>query len=196
MKTLARLALAFVFVTAGLSAQAQEEFPVLPVEIFACNFVGTSDMNDLNAAFDDFNAWADSNGIDDLTIYLLTPNFFSVDFEFDLIGLNIWPDGAAFGSGNASMAGDPDALASFEGVVDCAAHSLYALVGVKPPMQDPQSGGLFEFTDCTMQGNRSTDEGIAAVAAASELFSQWNLNDAHAAMFNIAGLPLDTSYQF
>ncbi|HUF72472.1 MAG TPA: hypothetical protein VMR74_06200 [Gammaproteobacteria bacterium] len=153
-------------------------------------------MADLNDAFDDYNAWADENGINDLTIYLLTPNFYSEDFEFDVIGLNFWPTGAAFGSGNARMAGDPDSLASFDGVVDCAAHSLYALVGVKPPTQDPQTGGLFEFTDCTMQGGRSNDEGIAAVAAASQLFSQWNLNDAHAAMFNIAGLPPDTSYQF
>lgn len=196
MKALRNFVIGGLLFMAGLPAYAQQEVPVLPVEIFACNFVGDSDMSDLNRSFRAFNTWADQNGIDDLTIYLLTPSYFSEDVDYDIIGLNIWPDGSAFGRGNAQMSSDPDSLSSFNGVVDCAAHSLYALVGVKPPVEEPQSGGMFEFSNCTMKGNRSNDEGIAAVAAASEFFGQWNLNDAHAALFNIAGLPSDTSFQF
>jgi hypothetical protein len=195
MKTLRQLLLVIPFFAVGLSAQAQEAFPVLPTEMFVCNFVGNSDMADFNDSFADFNAWADQHGISDLTSYALTPTFFSEDFEYDLIGLNIWGDGASFGSGNAQISSDANALSSFDGVVDCAAHSLYALVGIKPPTQEVAQGGVFEFSNCTLKGNRSNDEGIGALVAASQLFGQWNLNDAHAALFNIAGLPSDTSFQ-
>lgn len=169
---------------------------MLPTELFICNYVNGSGMDDLSDAFDSFNAWADDQGIDDLTIFVLTPGFFSEDVDYDVVGMNIWPDGAAFGSGNAAISGDPDALASFEDVVECSAHALYALVGVEPPVEDPQTGGLFEFSNCTMRGNRSNDEGIATVAAAAALFDRWNVNDAHAALFNLAGLPADTAYNF
>ena len=196
MKKLAGLAFGSILFAAGHSVQAQEEVPVLPTEIYTCNFVGTSDMGDMMDAMDDFNAWADANGITDLTIYLLTPNYYSDEVDYDLVGLNVWPDGAAFGTGSDQIGADPDALAPFEGVVDCQGHALYALVGVKPPTVDVADGGLFEFSNCTMRGNRNGNEGIGAVAAASQLFSQWNLNDAHAAFFNLAGLPNGTSYDF
>jgi len=196
MKAIAKLAIGCLFSMAGLYAHAQQEVPVLPVDIFACNYANGSDRADLNRAFGEFNSWADSNGITNLSIYLLTPSYYSDDFEYDFIGLNIWEDGASFGGGSGAMSGDPDSLEPFEGVVDCSSHALYALVGIKPPVEEPVSGGLFEFSNCTMKGNRSNDEGVAAVTAASEFFSQWNLNDAHAALFNIAGLASDTSYQF
>jgi len=196
MKTLAKLAVGSSLLLAGMAAQSQEAPPVLPTEIYTCNFVGTSDMSDMMDAMDDFNAWADRANITDLTIYLLTANYYSEDLDYDLVGLNIWPNGAAWGSGSDKIGADPDALAPFEGVVDCQGHALYALVGVKPPVVEVADGGLFEFSNCTLEGNRSGDEGVAAVTAASEIFAQWNLNDAHAALFNIAGLPPDTSYDF
>jgi len=196
MNKLVKLAIGCVFGMAGISAQAQQDLPVLPTEMFACNYVDGSDMTDLNRSFAQFNTWADRAGIDDLTMFLLTPNFFSDDVDYDLIGLNIWPDGAAFASGNAKISDDPDAYGSFDGVVECSSHALYALVGVKPPTQDVESGGLFEFTNCTMKGNRSNNEGIAAIAGVAQLFERYNINDAHAAFFNLAGLAPDTSYQF
>ena len=198
MRNLGSLLIGALLAMAGISAQAQapQQVQVLPTETFVCNFVGTSDMSDLQDAFDDFNAWADANGIDDLTSFVLTPSYFSEDVDYDVVGLNIWPDGAAFGSGDSLMSSDPDALSSFNGVVDCSSHSLYALVGVKPPAGDVQPGGLFEFSNCTMKGNRSRNEGINAVGAVAQYWSQWNLNDAQAVFANIAGESSDTSYQF
>lgn len=196
MKALRKLAFGFLLSVPWLAAHAQQPFPVLPTEIYACNYVNGSDRADLNRSFAQFNEWADEAGISNLTSYLLTPSYYSEDVDYDFIGLNIWPNGAAFGRGNGAISRDADAFSGFTDVVQCASHALYALVGVKPPTQEIQSGGLFEFSNCTMNGNRSGDEGVAAVAAASELFGQWNLNDAHAALFNIAGLPSNTSYQF
>jgi hypothetical protein len=196
MKLLGKTFLAFGLSMAGLTAMAQEEAPVLPTEIFACNFVGDSDMADLNRSFNAFNTWADRQGIEDVSVYILPPNFFSKELEYDVLGLNFWPTGAGFGGGNAKIASDPNALASFEGVVDCSGHSMNALIGIKPPTGEVVNGGLFEFSDCTMQGNRSNEEGIATLVAASQLYSQWNLNEAHGILFNIAGAATDLDYQF
>jgi hypothetical protein len=164
--------------------------------MWGCNFSNGADMTDLSRAFDEYNVWADAAGITGLTIYQLTPSFYSEDMEYDFLGMNIWPDGAAFGDGNDAMANDSDSLAMFEDVVECDTHALYALVGVKPPAENIAPPSLWEFSNCTMHGNRSADEGVAAVGAVTEIFARYNLNDAHAALFNIAGHQSDADYDF
>ena len=196
MKNLGKFSIGVLFALAALSAQAQQEMPVLPVDMWGCNLANGADLTDLDRAFDEYNEWADAAGITNLTIYQLAPTFFSEDMEYDFLGMNIWPDGAGFGDGNAAMASDSDSLEMFQDVVDCDVHALYALVGVKPPAQNMAPPSLWEFSNCTMHGNRSNDEGIAAVAAAAEIFARYDLNDAHAAFFNIAGHPSDASYNF
>jgi hypothetical protein len=196
MKNLGKISIGALLTLAVMSAQAQEEMPVLPVDMWGCNFSDGADMADLDRAFDDYNEWADAAGITNVTIYQLSPTFFSGDMEYDFLGMNIWPDGAAFGSGNDAMENDADSLAMFQDVFECDVHALYALVGVKPPAQNMEPPGLWEFSNCTMHGNRSNDEGIAAVAAAAEIFARYDLNDAHAALFNIAGHPSDANYNF
>jgi len=196
MKMYQSLALGALLASVSFAALAQDEMPVLPTEVFGCNYVGDSDRGDLDRAFARFNDWADDNGIGNLTSLLLTPQFFSTEREFDVIGMDIWENGASFGSGVSGMMADPDALAGFEGVVECSAHGLYALVGVKPPEQDAPAGGIFEFTDCWIRENRSPDEGVAAIAEFAAMTAGWNVGDAYGALFNIAGETADTDYTF
>ena len=196
MKTFEGLALGAILASVSATAFGQDEMPIFPVEAFGCTYAGDSDRGDLDRAFDGFNDWADEQGITNLTSLLLTPQFFSSELGYDVVGMDIWEDGAAFGSGLSGMMSDPDALASFDGVVDCASHSLYALVGVKPPAEESPNKGIFEFTDCWIKENRSPDDGIAAVAAIAGMTASWNVGDAYGVLFNVAGETGDADYTF
>jgi hypothetical protein len=151
----------------------------------------------MQAPFDTFNDWADDNGITELTSLILMPAFVSAESEFDVFGMDIWETGVGMGSGVSQMMSDEDALADFDDVVACPGHALYALVGVKPPAEGQSiDGGLFEFTDCTLRTTRSPEEGIAAAAAVGEMWSEWNVGDAHGVMFPAAGEAPDAEFDF
>ena len=180
----------------GTFTTMAQDYPVLPVETFGCNYLEGQGLADLDAPFASFNEWADEQAITDLTAVVLAPNFVSEALEFDVFGMDIWDSGAAFGSGVGRMMADENALAEFADVVDCPAHGLFALVGIKPPQGETIDGGLFEFTDCTVRENRTADEGIAAIAAIGEMMNQWNIGDAQGALFPVAGEIPDADYTF
>jgi hypothetical protein len=182
---------------AGFQAQAQEEFPVLPVEMFGCTWQSGQNMSDLDSANDTFNEWADGAGITDLTSLVLTPHYFSSEQQYEVIGMDIWNTGAALGSGVGQIMANPDAVADYDEVVACDAHAIYALVGVKPPAEGQSiDGGMFEFTDCTIRANHSPEDGIATVATIGGLWTPWNVGDAHGVMFPVSGETPDADYTF
>ena len=196
MKNLGVFFCASLMALAGSAAFSQEDFPVLPIEMFGCNYQSGQNLGDLDSPSETFNEWADEEGITDLTSLTLSPHFFSPDLPYDVIGMDIWENGAALGEGVASIASDPSSVSEFNEVVDCPAHGLYALVGVKPPEEGLVDGGLFEFSDCTVRRNRSADEGIGAVAAIGDLMAPWNVGDAHGVLFPVAGETPDADYTF
>jgi len=180
----------------GSAAFAQDDFPVLPIEMFGCSYLSGQGLSDLGSPSDTFNEWADGAGITDLTSVVLSPHFFSAELEYDVIGMDIWESGAALGEGVASIGSDPDSVSEFNEVVDCSAHALFALVGIQPPPDGLADGGLFEFSDCTVRANRSADEGIDAVVAITEMMSPWTVGDAHGVLFPVAGETPDVDYTF
>jgi len=197
MKKWSSIPFGFALALAGPGeALAQDQPPVvLPVELFLCNYIGGNDIDDLNAVNDDYNEWADANGLNSITSLVLTPNFHSDELEFDVIGMDIWESGAAMGSGIAQMMAPGSPIPDYEEVVDCPAHQMFALVGIKPP-QDEGETAVFEFTDCTVKENRTADDGIVAVTAVVELWADWGVGDAHAVLFPVAGEAGDADYTF
>ncbi|MGD8340149.1 MAG: hypothetical protein PVH89_05170 [Gammaproteobacteria bacterium] len=197
MKQLTTAIFGTCMILANAGAFAQMDYPVLAVETFSCDYVDGQGPADMQAPFDTFNDWADDNGITELTSLILMPAFVSAESEFDVFGMDIWETGVGMGSGVSQMMSDEDALADFDDVVACPGHALYALVGVKPPAEGQSiDGGLFEFTDCTLRTTRSPEEGIAAVAAVGEMWSEWNVGDAHGVMFPAAGEAPDAEFDF
>lgn len=196
MKLLCNLISGAFLSTAGLTALAQEEYPVLPVEGFSCNFIDGQDQSDLDSAAASFNDWADNEGIALLTTVQLTPHFFSDAQEYEVLFMDIWEDGASFGNGVGAIMADPSGVTEFSEVVECPAHSLFALVGVKPPENGLVDNGIFEFTDCTLKANRSADDGIAAVTAIGNMMAPWAIGDGLGVMFPVAGESPDADYTF
>lgn len=196
MKHLSLSVLGALLSTTGFSALSQDAFPVLPVDGFSCNFQAGQDASDLDSVNASFNEWADGQGITGLTTVQMTPQYHSAELEYEVLFLDIWNDGATFGSGVGAILADPSSVADFQEVIDCPAHSLFALVGVQPPADGLADNGVFEFTDCTIKENRSPDDGIAAVTAIGAMWAPWAVGDAHGVMFPVSGESPDADYTF
>lgn len=178
-------------------ASAQEQLPLLPVELFICNFQDGSDFADLQGASDDFNEWADANGLADLTTYMLTPVFYSGELTADVIGMNIWNSGAAMGDGSASIVADEDSVAAYNEILDCGAHQLFVLAGTKPPSEGLiDDGSLFQFTNCTLRDNRNGGDGIQAARVWGNATAEAGITDAQALLFPAAGESSQADYSF
>jgi hypothetical protein len=144
-------------------ATAQQAQPV-PVEIWACNFVNGSDMGDLQAVTDEFNEWADDNGITSLFSSMMTPIFFSPEDDFDVLFVDAWTDGATLGRGYGEMYSGSfgDVAESFDQVIDCSSHAYFGGLPIVPWSED-RDGGPIQFQDCTVRENLSNADAIEAV---------------------------------
>lgn len=177
------------------SVAAQEAPPVLPVDLFLCNYRPGNDAGDLNRVNTAYNRWADSHNMNSVTSLVLTPSYHSDQLDYDIIGMDIWQNGAAMGSGAMMMRSQGSPVADYDAVLDCPAHQMFALVGIKPP-PGPSDTAILEFSNCTVKENRSADDGIAAVSAVAQMWADWNVGDAHAVLFPVAGETGDATYTF
>jgi hypothetical protein len=196
MSNLKAMAIGALVAVASLGgAAAQEGPPVLPVELFLCNYRPGNDAGDLERVNTAYNRWADSRNLNSITSLVLTPSYHSDQLEYDVIGMDIWENGAAMGRGSAMMRSPGSPIPDFDEVVDCPAHQMFALVGIKPPPGESDTA-IFEFSNCTVKENRSADDGIAAVGAVAQMWTDWNVGDAHAVLFPVAGEAGDATYTF
>ena len=187
-----------LFAVSSASAQQAPQGPAtLPVELFICNFKAGNNFTNLQRAGDAFNKWADAHGIKALTSYLLTPVYHSDELKADVIGMDIWGSGEAMGDGTAMIASDPASTAAFDKVVDCGAHQLFVLIGIKPPADGLiKNGSTFQFTDCKLMENRNGGEAIQAATAWGNATKGAGMTDAQALLFPAAGESSDADYTF
>lgn len=177
------------------TATAQQPQPV-PVEIWACNFVNGSDMGDLQAVNDDFNDWADENGITSLFSSMLTPIFHSPDDDFDVLYVDAWTDGASLGRGYGQMsgAGFRPVAESFDQVIDCPSHAYFGGLQVVP-WAEGRDGGPVQFQDCTVRENLSNAVAIEAIRGFAGSGDGPGLGG-FAVLFPFMGQARDADYSF
>ena len=191
----------YLFVS-GVSAQDGE--PTGVVEIFACNFVGDSDMGDLLGVAETFNEWADDNGVTDYGAVLLTPHLYSDQITFDVGWVGISPNAAAEGAGlDQWIASGQDVQADFDEVIECPSHTQYAVVNINTPAEsDGEDGeedngpGLVAFSDCALHDGRIVPDAIAAHEQWSEYLAEHGSDNFSAFLFGLAGLRDDINFNF
>jgi hypothetical protein len=173
-----------------------QDLDVLPTETYICQYRDGMDNADIGVANTAFNRWADSAGLTGLTSLMLTPVFHSSELEAEIIGMDIWQSGAAMGQGLAAVMGDPKSVEAYDKTVECSAHQLFALIGIKPPSGNSGEGGMMSLQNCKLNGTRSLDDAIATATAVSQLEGEWNLGDAQALLVPVAGETSDADYDF
>ncbi len=155
--------------TSTVLAQDEESLKVIPVHLYTCNYNENKGPADLDIATEKWNAWADSQGLDDYAAWTLTPYYFGPDQDFDVIWLGAGKDAVALGKAHDAYLGEDAGIrAGFAQAVSCNAHVNYASLQYKAPPQNATPGdSVLTFSDC----NFKEDATFEALNAAMDKWS-------------------------
>ena len=145
-------------------SDAQEAPTWSPVEIFGCNFVNGSDMDDFDRVTAEWNQWADENDQNDYAAFILTPHFTAASFEYEVGWLGVWRNGEALGGEQLWLTEGAEINASFGEVVDCPLHQAMAIAEVNA-VGEVAEGDIVpaEFANCTINDGWTGPEAHAAI---------------------------------
>ena len=160
---------------AGLdTAIAQDEDDsAAAVEIYTCSYADGKGTADLDEVVAKWNKWADDQGMADYSAWTMSPFYSSTEQDFDVIWLGATETGKAMGATQDMWLAKGGTLGDeFNSIIPCDSHSMHAAVEFKAPpkREDPSSGFVLDFTDCTIGDGKhfSTD-----VAPALEAWSAY-----------------------
>ena len=148
-----------------------EEPPVMPVEIYVCNYNDGHGPADLDKWAGKWNAWADSSALEPYSAWTLTPFYFGSEQDFDFIWLGISPDAKALGRAYDKYLSQSGQLpAEFDQMAKCEAHNNFATMNIKPPPDNDNSTSfVLSFSNCKHKEGKSFDD----VAPALQAWSQY-----------------------
>lgn len=139
-----------------------------PIEGWSCKYNEGMGPDDLNAAVDAWNAWADER---DVTTYWggsLTPYYFSPSQEFDFVWLGGWTSGAAMGAGTDMWLSEGSEIgAQFQAVATCDGHTQFAATETMSPPDndDPSDTLVLTFQDCDVGDDATGSDVVDALKA-------------------------------
>jgi len=175
---------------------AQDETPTwAPMELFGCNFVEGSGMDDLNGVIDSWNEWMDETGSYDYTAVVLSPHFTAGTFPFDVLWAGIWENGAALGGTQQWLTEGGDIQDDFREVVQCPLHQAFAINNIQPPAE---ATGIVPvaFSNCTINDGRIGPEARAAIVEWTEYLAENGSTNGHWILRPAAGEAADADYSF
>ncbi len=144
------------------------EQPIVPVEIFTCNWRKGKDEGDLAKLNARLKTMMDKDNAP-YSAWTLTPQFRAGEDGFDIAWLGSWTSGAAMG-GMVDSRGSGEAaelFSNYNEVVDCSGgHMLMSAVTVHAP-DGPPDDGLVMFSSCTVDEDSNMDAAMKAHAKAS-----------------------------
>lgn len=166
-----------VFATGSGTAVAQDDnFKVVPVELWACTYNDGKDAGDLDDVIEKWSEWADDRGVDDYAVWTLTPYYFGPgeNSGIDVIWMGAGTDAVALGARQDEWLAGNDGLADeFFDVITCGAHGNYASINVKlPPEDETPTNAVLTFSDCKIKKGASGTMLSAALAEWSEYMTE------------------------
>ena len=142
------------------SHEGGELGPASPIELFACSYADGKGPADLDAAVNDFNAWADKHDVTEYSAWTLVPYYAGPEQEFDVLWLGGTEKAAALGRiQDTWLATGSMEAEQFNEVIPCDAHVNYsALQFKKPPERDNPNNIVVSFSDCKLSGDTTFDD--------------------------------------
>lgn len=151
---------AFIAACTVIPAMAQESAPIVPVEMFYCDFREGKAMKDLTAVASDFAKWAKKRG--DYSAWIITPQFRTTEATWEVGWLGSWTSGAGMGAGiDAYRAEGGKLAAAFDEVITCSGHGLASSMEIHAP-SGPPDDGLVWFSSCSLDEDASMADALKA----------------------------------
>ena len=130
----------------------EDGFKVIPVDLYTCKYNEKMGPEDLDAYAAKFNAWADAKGLNDVSVWTLTPYYFGAgdNSGFDFIWMIAGKTAVALGKTHDTWVAESDGLeVEANEVASCAGHSNFASVNYKAtPEGETPADSLITFSDC------------------------------------------------
>ena len=146
---------------AGSSAVVaqDDDFLVIPVELFACKYNDGKGAADLDKVNDKWNAWADKEGIDDYSAWVLTPAYYGPDQDFDVIWLGAAKDAVALGKAqDAYMAEKAGLHGAYNETISCDSHANFASIRFKASSKAATpANSVLTFSDCKFKEGANSE---------------------------------------
>ena len=184
----------FIGIQAGHAQDGPPTFS--PLEIFGCNYVGSSDMGDLNTVIATWNEWMDTKGMNNYTALTLTPHFTAADFPYDVLWLGVWADGAALGGTTQWLSEGGEVQDDFADVIDCPLHHGMAVTNIREPADPPSDIAPVEFSNCTVHDGRTGPEAGGAIIEFAEFMAENGSSAGHWILLPGPGEEADADYSF
>jgi len=169
----------------AIAEHHEDGFKVIPVDLYACKYNEKKGPKDLDAYAARFDAWADAKGLNDLSVWTLTPYYFGPgdNSDFDFIWMIAGKTAVALGKTHDTWVTDDDGLQEVANeVASCAGHSNFASVNYKPtPAGKTPEDSLITFSDCNFDEGATFEELGTAMDAWSEYLGE---NGSEAGIFH------------
>lgn len=144
-----------LFVLPGVSSADNHESEAgpaaFPAEVFTCTYRDGMDRSDLDKVNARFNKWADENDPEGYSAWVMTPQFYNANVDFDVLWLGAWQNFEKLGTAQDTWTQKGGAMAeAFNKVMTCDNHVLFRGYTIIPPMQQtPPPTGVVFFSSCT-----------------------------------------------
>lgn len=151
-------------------------FKVIPVDMYACTYNDKKGPADLDAYAKKFNAWADEKGLNEISVWSLTPYYFGPgdNSEFDFIWMLAGKTAVELGKTHTTWVTANDGLLKIANeIASCSGHSNFASINYKPTQagRTPEDT-LITFSDCNFHEDTTFDELGAATDAWSDYLAE------------------------
>ena len=189
----------FLFVGSA-SADGHDTRTWAPVEAYACNFNDGKGPADLAAVVSEWNEWMDDEDQTKYFAITLWPSYYG-ERTFDVGWLGSWPDGRAMGKGaDHWMQHGQELGAKFFEVLDCGAHTNFAVTELRDPGGEPlQNGDTFvlSFSNCSFKEDGGGMDGyLAATDKWNAYADEHGFKSGNWMMFPIFGENVEADYDF
>ena len=163
----------------------EDGFKVVPVDMYACTYNDNKGPEDLDGYSAKFNAWADAKGLDEVSVWTLTPYYYGPgdNAGFDFIWMIAGKTAVALGKTHTTWVTDDDGLAELAGeIADCQGHSNFASINYKPtPDGKTPENVLITFSDCNYREDATFEDLGTAMGGWSEHLTE---NGSEAGIFH------------
>lgn len=138
-----------------------------PIDLFTCNFNKGKGQADLDKVVEKWNAWMDESESEPYSAWLLTPDYNSPEYPFDVAWLGAWQNGKSMGISHDHWLANGGAVAKeFAKVMSCSTHLNMASMNLKAGVSENSDSAVLGFTDCSVKEGSS-------LQAASQAMGEW-----------------------
>jgi len=149
-------------------------------------------QSDLDKVIKNWNEWTNKNNPEPYSAWVLSADYNSTNYAFDIGWLGVWDDGNAMGRGS-DIWFDKGAkqAAAFAEILTCAAHNNYASEQIKKGTAEDGSSAVIRFSDCKVKQGKSMKDAVNGLKAWASYWEEQGSKSSQWVFYPVFGEDVD-----